>query len=192
MKFKHICVLSLLLALSTFWGSPAQALEKGGVSFPDQAQVAGKTLKLNGLGVRKATIFKVSVYVAALYLEAKSGKSAEILSSPGVKRLEMHFVRDVKADKIRGAWSESFAKTCPPSCDTLNPLLSQFNGWMADMKTGDTMALTFFNDHVEVSVKGQTVGVLQHKSISNVLLAIWLGAEPPNASLKEGLLGQES
>jgi len=39
-----------------------------GTSLPRACQVNGSDLKLNGLGVRKATFLKVNVYVAALYV----------------------------------------------------------------------------------------------------------------------------
>jgi len=43
--------------------------ELAGVTFPDQISVDSRTLLLNGMGLREATILKVDVYVAALYLE---------------------------------------------------------------------------------------------------------------------------
>src|SRR6185312_13306094 len=46
----------------------AEGKECKGVSFPDQAQLEGSNLALNGLGMRQATAFKVNVYVAALYV----------------------------------------------------------------------------------------------------------------------------
>jgi len=46
----------------------AHGKECKGVNFPDQAQVGGGNLALNGLGLRQATAFKVNVYVAALYV----------------------------------------------------------------------------------------------------------------------------
>ena len=61
----------LLMAVS----QPLLARECQGVNLPDQLQVSGKTLQLNGLGLREATIFKVRVYVAGLYLEQKSTDS---------------------------------------------------------------------------------------------------------------------
>ena len=50
----------------------AHGKECKGVNFPDQAQVDGSTLTLNGLGLRQATMFKVNVYVAALYVAKTS------------------------------------------------------------------------------------------------------------------------
>ena len=53
-----------LLAFST---APLPAAECIGVSLPDLLEVQGQQpLVLNGMGVRKATLFKVKVYAAGL------------------------------------------------------------------------------------------------------------------------------
>src|SRR5258705_5108895 len=56
----------------------AYGKECKGVNFPDQAQVEGANLTLNGLGLRQATAFKVNVYVTALYV-AKTSNDANAL-----------------------------------------------------------------------------------------------------------------
>ena len=78
------------------------------VSVPDQATVDGKTLVLNGLGLRTATMLKVKVYVIGLYLESKSSDAEAIIASSGQNAIEMHFVRDVTAEQLRDGWSEAF------------------------------------------------------------------------------------
>ena len=54
--------LALLLAL------PVQAADVAGVNFPESRDVVGKTLVLNGAGVREYGMFGIDVYAAALYL----------------------------------------------------------------------------------------------------------------------------
>ena len=71
-------VLLSALAFVTLGASAVQAKECKGVNFPDQAQVEGTDLTLNGLGLRQATAFKVNVYVAALYV-AKTSSDANAL-----------------------------------------------------------------------------------------------------------------
>jgi hypothetical protein len=44
----------------------AHGKECKGVTFPEQVQVEGSNLTLNGLGLRQATALKVNVYAAAL------------------------------------------------------------------------------------------------------------------------------
>ena len=57
-------VLTVVLGAAT-----ATAATKAGVTMPDSVTVETKTLSLNGLGLREATIFDVDGYVAGLYVE---------------------------------------------------------------------------------------------------------------------------
>src|SRR4051812_45530354 len=90
--------------------------ELEGVKMPDTKIVAGKNLVLNGMGMREATMFKVDVYVAGLYLESPSQDASAILNSPGVKHVDLHFVREVEAKDIREAWSKSIRENCGRDC----------------------------------------------------------------------------
>jgi hypothetical protein len=76
----------------------AEAKECKGVNFPDQAQVEGSSLTLNGLGLRQATALKVSVYVAALYVAKSSSDANALLASNTPSELILQFVRNVGAD----------------------------------------------------------------------------------------------
>ena len=90
------------------WAEPSQAAECREVTFADQVKVGEAPLVLNGLGLRKATLLKVKVYVAGLYLPQKVTDSAMILSHDQDWRLVLRFVRDVDAGDIRDAFSEGY------------------------------------------------------------------------------------
>ena len=78
----------LLIAVVAVLGTGiAQGKECKGVNFPDQTQVDGTTLTLNGLGLRQATVLKVNVYVAALYVVKPSNDAKVILESNTPKEL---------------------------------------------------------------------------------------------------------
>lgn len=173
-----------LLPLSTF------AAEKLGFSFPDTLTVRGKKLVLNGIGVREATVFKVDVYAAGLYLENKSQEAEKILESKQVKRIELRFVRDVAAKKLRKAWQEAFAKNCQSDCEAYQEGLTQLNSHMSDTKEKDTMAFNFGVADVGVWVGGKRKGTIKGKTFTHLLLKAWLG-KPPNRGLKEGMLGNK-
>ena len=66
--------VALALAVVLAGATVAQAKELAGVTMPDTLSVGGKTLKLNGLGLRKKAIVKV--YVGGLYLETPSKDAA--------------------------------------------------------------------------------------------------------------------
>jgi hypothetical protein len=181
-----IAVLALFLADVAV----ATAGEKGGVKMPDQLPVAGKTVLLNGMGIREATMFNVDVYVAGLYLEKKTPNADEIISSEQVKVLHLIFVRDVDRGDITEAWSTQFKKNGADMAK-LKPQIDQLNGWMADMKDGDAMTFTYVPQKgVNVVVKRAQKGVIAGSDFGHAFFGIWFGKSPPNKGLKSGLLGK--
>jgi len=179
--------LFLLLVL----GVHCLAAEKDGHSFPDQIKVNGKTLILNGIGLREATIFKVDVYFAGLYLEKKSQNEKEIINSTRIKKIHMQFVRNVSKEDQRDAWQTSLKKNCKTNCDSYKPQLDKLNDLMADIREKDTMSYIFYPDKVDVHMNGKMLGVITGESFPGVLLSMWIGV-PPNEGLKYGMLGKSN
>jgi len=169
--------------------SNVAAAEISGVKLPDQVSVAGKSLKLNGAGLRQATILKVNVYAAGLYLENSSNDGEAIANSEQTKSIEMVFMRDVSAKQMAEAFQEGFDKNCVAGCAELKPNISKLQGLLKDMKKGESMAFHFSSAGVDVMIRGQKVGSLGDKAFSHQLIRCWIGKNPPNAGLKDGLLG---
>ena len=186
---KLVALIVSALAFLLLSGSNALAAEINGVKLPDQVTLEGKTLKLNGTGLRQATILKVNVYAAGLYLQSPSGDGEAIANSDQFKSIEMVFMREVSAKQMADAFQEGFEKNCVADCAKLKPDLSKLQGLMKDMKKGDTMAYHFLTDGVEVMIRGQKAGTVGDKAFSHQLIRCWIGKNPPNAGLKEGLLG---
>lgn len=187
MKTLRAFLALVLLSLIT---TVAVAAEKGGVTMPDSVQVSGTTLVLNGMGIREATVFKVDVYVAGLYLESKSSDGAAIAKSTQKRRLVLHFVRDVDRGDIVKAWNEGFEKNAGNKA-ALQARIDRLNGWMSNMAKGQTLTFTYENGKgLEVNVNGQKKGTIEGDDFAEGFFLIWLGANPPNAGLKSGLLGK--
>lgn len=175
---KTIILSILLFSTAAFTAT----LEK--VTFEDKMKVQGKDLVLNGLGVRLATWVNIRVYVAGLYLEKKSKNENEILNSKGLKYLSMRFKRDVDAESIRDAWTESYDKK-------FSAKVKKLNAMMPDLKEKDDLAVTFLGEKILVSVNGKEKGQIAGKDFEKATLAIFIGPKPPNKELKEGLLKGE-
>ena len=186
MMMRRFSVLSFFTLLLV--GGVARGATLEGVVLADTLEVGGKTLQLNGLGMREATILNVKVYVGGLYLEQRSSDAEAILASDQYKLLTLRFVRDVGVDDVRNGWSEGFEHNAV-NLDAIADRVQTFNGFMADMKKGGDLTLTFLGDRVEVSVDGTQRGVIEGADFARDLLAIWLGPKPPNEGLKKGLLG---
>ena len=87
-------------------GTAALAGELAGITLPDTLKAGDKTLKLNGLGLRKKTVFRV--YVSGLYLESPSKDAGAILASDQAKGIRMHFLRDLTKAQLVEAFQEGF------------------------------------------------------------------------------------
>ena len=163
------------------------------VKMPDSLLLDGKPLQLNGMGAREATIFKVKVYIAGLYLETRSQNADSILNSSSLKKLTLNFVHAVGAAKLKDAWKEGIEKNCSNICASLEDPLKRFLGTVVDLKEGDTLSFVFYPEKVVVQTQAQGLEkqeIIMNKEFSRTLLSIWLGKEPPNSGIKEGLLGQ--
>jgi hypothetical protein len=180
----------LLLALTLAFGA-AHAGSKAGVTMPDNITVAGKSLTLNGMGLREATFLKIDVYVAGLYVEHASSDASRLVKADEVKRLVLRFVRNVDRDDIVEAWSNGFKGNATVPVKQLQPLIDQMNGWMPRFHKGDTLAFTYVpGEGVTIEINGVKKGVIKHDDFARSLFSIWLGPKPPTGDLKRGLLGR--
>jgi hypothetical protein len=161
-----------------------------GVNFPEQVQVDGGTLTLNGLGLRQATVLKVNVYVAALYVAQASGDAHALLGSNTPKELLLHFLHNVSDDDLKKGWEEGFEHNASEQLAALHERLERLKGWMTDIQSGQR--LIFIHKPgagLQVEVNGTVKGTIQGDDFATAFLSIWLGAHPPNPGLKSGLLG---
>jgi hypothetical protein len=182
-----VMLVGMLVALGV---ETAGAKECHGINVPEQAQVQASTLMLNGLGLRQATMFKVNVYVAALYVAQKSTDANAVLAANTPKKLVLHFVRDVDSADLKKAWDEGFEHNAEEQLPALKTRIEQLKGWMADMQSGQQLAFTHKpGAGIEVEVNGAVQGTVEGDDFARAFLAIWLGANPPNPDLKAGLLG---
>jgi hypothetical protein len=186
---KHVWLTYLLLATTV---CSAQDRTCRDISFPGHVQVNGNDLKLNGLGVRKATFLKVNVYVAALYVVQPLHDPKPLIESDTPQQLVLHFVRNVGVDDLRKAFIEGFERSSAAQSASLAGGIAKLNTWMSDMKSGQQLTFVRLpHAGVQVSVNGVPKGTIEGDDFSRALMSIWLGGTPPNQELKSGLLGGE-
>ena len=182
--------LLLIGALTMLGASIAHAAGCRGIDFPEEVQAGASKLVLNGVGLRQATIFKVNVYVAALYTAKKSTDPNVILDAAVPKELVLQFVRDVGAADISKGWNEGFEKNAKTKLPSLSDRIATLNSWMSDIKSGQRVTFVYQpGTGVQVDVNGTAKGTLKGDDFADAFFAIWLGAEPPNPEIKAGLLG---
>jgi len=173
--------------------SPAWSGELAGITLPNQTTIDDSTLVLNGMGLREATWLKIKVYVAGLYLEAESADAGAILHAELPKRLVFVFLRPVGRTRMLKEWDECFKANAQDDFAALQERLATLHAWMPDtVRTGDEMMLTYLpGKGVVVEIRGETRGTIAGADFARVLFGIWLGARPPNQTLKTGLLGRQ-
>jgi hypothetical protein len=159
-----------------------------GVTLPETVQVGGRTLVLNGLGLRKKLVVKV--YVAGLYLEQKSSDPSAILKVDASKRIVMHFVRSVSKNQMADAFAESFENNASDASRTTKAEIGQFLGALEPVNDGDQMVLTYLpGSGTTLAIKGSDKVTIATPAFAPILFSVWLGPKPPNSDLKKGLLG---
>ena len=182
--------IGLIGLIAAMCAGVAYGKECKSVTFPDQTQVEGTTLTLNGVGLHQATMLKIDAYVAALYVPKSNGDAIAILDSNSPYVLVMQLLRDVGAKDIIKGWNDGFAKNAKAQLNVLKDRIATLNGWMADMKGGQQMTFSFKpGTGVQVKINGTVKGTIQGDDFGKAFLSISLGANAQDKNLKAGLLG---
>jgi hypothetical protein len=183
-------IIVMTIIMAGLMAAPSVAEELKGVDLPGQIQVNGSQLVLNGMGLRQATSLKVNVYVAGLYLTEKSSDPQAILQSSAPKRLVLHFLRNLGSRDLTKAWDDGFKNNAADQIPALKERIEKIKSYTKDMKTGQELVFTHKpGAGIEVSIDNTPVGMVEGDDFSKAFLSIWLGPNPPNQSLKDGLLG---
>lgn len=184
---KLLSLAVLLFVSATTCNLNAASL--AGVTLPDTAQVGGKTLVLNGMGIR--TKYMVKVYVGGLYVEQKSSDANAIIKSDAPKQIVMKFLHGASRSQMSDAFNEGFSDNSPEAQKTLKAQIDQLVGGLDAVKTGDTMVFTYVpGTGSSMAINGQNKVTIADPAFGPVLFSVWLGPKPPNADLKKGMLGQ--
>lgn len=136
------------------------------------------------MGIREATVFSVDVFVAGLYLPETSTDGAAIIRARVLKRLVLHFVRDVPRDGLASGLNDRFGPG-------LTDQVTRFTGMLpAQISEGTESTLTYRpGAGLEVQVGGRRRGVVSGDAFASAFFRFLIGPNPPNRGLKRGLLG---
>ena len=168
-------------------GTAALAGELAGITLPDTLKAGDKTLKLNGMGLRKKAVFKV--YVGGLYLESPSKDAGAILASDQAKVIRIHFLRDLTKAQLVEAFQEGFEANVKDRA-AQKVAFDKMLALVPDVKDGTTMTFAYLpGKGMTVSAGSKELGVFEGKAFADAVFAIWLGPKPPSEDLKKGMLG---
>ncbi|EPX60598.1 hypothetical protein D187_001752 [Cystobacter fuscus DSM 2262] len=186
MKNTTLCAVLLTAVLAL----PAAAKDVAGVAFPDSVSVEGKELKLNGVGLRKKLVF--NVYAAGLYLQNPSREGAQAIGSEQIKRVRMSMLRDLDKKTISEAIVDGFKKNAKDKLPSLQQRLDTFTSAIPDLKKGDELLLTYVpGQGTTIESKGGQKISVEGKDFADALFSVWLGNNPVDGGVKDGMLGKE-
>jgi hypothetical protein len=175
----------LLLLLA----APVPAREVAGVPVPETLDAGGRTLQLNGAGLR--TRFFVEVYVGALYLERRSDDAVALLTADEPWAVTLVFRRDVGHHAILEAFLSAFEQNSPGQLDRLRPQLEIFHAILEDLKQGQAMRLHYLpGTGTTLTSPGGATATVPGRPFGEAILRTWLGEHPADARLKDALLGR--
>jgi hypothetical protein len=169
-----------------------------GVKFA--AKVDGMTLLGTGLRIKKILFIHAKVYAVALYVSdealkgpllAYKGKEStpqffdELTSGDFQKRLVLRFVRDVGASRVQDAMREALADR------TDKTLLDRFVSYFPEVKDGQECVLEWAKGGIlETTMVGQTKPPIESKAFSTALFGLYVGAQPLQEDIKQGLVSR--
>lgn len=169
----------------------ALAAKLEGQFFENSTVLAGRTLRLNGLGLRG--VAWVKGFVAGLYLPAISKDGTQILTMPGPKRIRLKIMLDAPSKELSKAIKSRAAKEPENLRSALEARVLALAGTidgLGKVKPGDVLDLDYVPDvGVQLRYNEQAVGVpVPGEDLYRVVLKIFVGEKPVDKRMKEGLL----
>jgi len=199
MKKRLILLAILTLALSTPLLAQDQAaqphseadrtVEVEGFSLPAEVEIGEHTLGLNGTGIRRA--FFRNYYLGALYLPEPMGSLGEIISRHGPSRISLNFIRDVSLSRMQSALDDGFEDNTPAEDrEALAEEIEAFKSFFEPPTEGDRIDIDYDPERgTIVSINGEEKGVVEGAEFNLAVLRIFLGEDPADANLRDGMLG---
>ncbi len=169
------------------------AMQIEGHSYADTTTVGGQSLKLNGVGIR--AVLWLKGYVAGLYVAQPSADANALLKAHGAKRMSLTMLREADTEvfvkAVRGGIEKNLS---PEEIAKLESKLESFDTairGIGKVKPGDVVDLDFVpGKGLLLAYNGNARGQpIEGKDFYEAILGIFIGDNPVDKSLKQGLLG---
>jgi hypothetical protein len=182
-----------LAALAAFTVSLAHAIEVEGFKFDDKLTLGNAELVVNGTGVRSKFGKR---YAMALYLPVRASEAKAVLATKGPKRIAINLIKDVSgdtfADAVSGGINDNSTDAEKAALKDRIKLLADTVVALGEIKAGTAIVFDWIPERGTVLTIG---GLQKGKDIPGEdfyagLLRVWLGEDPVQKDLKQGLLGK--
>jgi hypothetical protein len=179
----HLLALLLLVAPTAGAARPVE-----GVEVAESASAGAVPLVLNGAGLRRQLF--VRVYLAALYLPARSGDAAAVLAADAPWRIDLTFQRDVDHHRVLAAFTEAFERNSPGQLQALRAGLETFHAVLTDLGSGQVLSLHYLpGAGTTLTAPGGAQATVPGRAFGEAILRTWLGEHPSDPGLARALLG---
>ncbi len=164
-----------------------------GHDYADTVAVAGQSLRLNGVGIRAVAWLKG--YVAGLYVLRPSSSPATLLKASGAKRVSLTMLREADTEvfvrAVRGGIEKNLTTEEIAGLETRLQSFDATVRAIGKVKPGDVVDLDFVPEKgLVLGFNGATRGTpVAGKDFYEAILGIFIGDNPVDKSLKQGLLG---
>ncbi len=179
----------LIIAVAAICVAEAKTVK--GVTIPDSFKAGGTALVLNGTGMR--TKFMMDIYIGALYLKAKDTNAVRIVSADEPMSLRLHIVSGMvtperMAENTRDGFRKSTSGNMAPYQAGIDKFINTFKD---GIKIGDFYDIVYQpGKGVQVYKNGLPRSSVEGLPFKKVLFGIWIGGNPIQAELKNGMLGK--
>jgi hypothetical protein len=187
---RAVLALALGAALPA-WASRPITTE--GYTFAGSIRLADTALQLNGVGLRAVGWLKG--YAAGLYLPRRASTEAQVLETPGAKRLQLRMFQDVDAEEFVKAFVKGVQRNTPAAqAALLEERMTRFNTTvrgLVKLKKQDVIDLDFVpGKGLVLARNGSAQGTaVAGEDFYAALLRCFIGQRPADPEMKVGLLG---
>lgn len=184
-------ILLVAVAFLGIWGAQAQ-MKINGVTVEKNLTVDGEELVLNGAGMREKLWF--DLYVGALYLKSKTEDGEKVLRADEHMAIVLDITDDkVTQEKLEEAVEDGFEDSCTDKeRAAIKSEINQLLALLKDpIKEGDHFEFAYVpNKGTMVGKNGKNLGTIKGLAFKKGFFGIWLGEDPADDDLKEGMLDQ--
>ncbi len=188
---KHIRLSVLIISTFCFTSFILNDVEVEGVKFPSVVTFNNEKLIFNGGGAREK--MDINLYVAALYLKSKQSDRSAILKNNNTLLIKMQVVSElVTKEKMATAIEVSFDKSLGGNKNNYRKEIDLFKfAFKDEIAEGDKFDVAYIHGKgVCLFKNGVQKVTISKEGFKEGVFDIWLGENPIQEDLRDGLLGK--
>ena len=186
---KSITLIALFVLLI---GDITAQITMYGVTLPAKLGTEDKVCVLNGAGVRKH--YFINTYVAGLYIPKKNSDPSAIINADEAIAVRLQIISSlVTQERMTESVKEGFRKATggktAPIQKEIDLVLKIFNS--EPIKVGDVFDIWYIPGKGVIASKNAKKLAMEIPGLAfkKLLYSIWLGKDPVDEGLKDGMLG---